>query len=292
MGLPHRPSAGRRVEANTLLERREVYDGEVPDGVAVITSTASTSQDYRVEIEVVGWGRDEESWSIAYEVIDGEMSDPQTQLRVDAFLSRQWRKANGTTLVAMAACMDSGGHHTQHVYSFAKARLGRRVWAIRGASERDGARNPVWPTKRPQRKNKATFRPVVIGGNTARDVIRARLAMESTPGPGAALAGYMHFPADRGVGYFDQLLADRVEVKQVNGRTVRLWLTPPGRANEAADCRVYAYAALCGLAHFGLALNRVASRAAEASAEIAQHPLAHLPAAAAAPRKSLASRLR
>jgi phage terminase large subunit GpA-like protein len=30
--------------------------------------------------------------------------------------------------------MDSGGHHTQKVYEFAKERLGRRVWAIKGES--------------------------------------------------------------------------------------------------------------------------------------------------------------
>lgn len=28
-----------------------------------------------------------------------------------------------------------------------------------------------------------------------------------------------------------------------------------GRANEALDCRVYGYAALCGLMHMGLKLN-------------------------------------
>lgn len=293
MGLPHRPSAGRRIESAVLLERREVYDAEVPDGVAVITVGVDT-QDYRVELEVVGWGRDEESWSIVYEVFEGEFSDPNVQRRLDELLQRRWRKASGVTLVAMAACMDSGGHHTQHVYDFAKARLGRRVWAIKGASERDGARNPVWPTKRPQKKTKAAFRPVVIGGNTARDVVRARLAMEETPAPGRPLPGYCHFPADRDVGYFEQLLADRVEVKAMGHRTVRLWVTPAGRANEASDCRVYAYAALCGLVHFGLVLNKVAARAEEQGSAIRAGAEAPPTPAHLAPRsekRSLASRL-
>lgn len=35
-----------------------------------------------------------------------------------------------------------------------------------------------------------------------------------------------------------------------------MWELPSGRANEALDCRVYAYAALCGLTHLGLKLNR------------------------------------
>jgi phage terminase large subunit GpA-like protein len=293
MGLPHRPSAGRRIEARVLLERREVYDAEVPDGVALITVGVDT-QDYRIELEVVGWGRDEESWSIAYEVIEGEMSDPLVRRRLDELLQRRWRKATGVTLAPAAVCMDSGGHHTQHVYDFAKERLGRRVWAVKGASERDGARNPVWPTKRPQKKNKAAFRPVMLGGNTARDVVRARLAMEETPGPGAAMPGYCHFPADRDVGYFDQLLTDRVEVKTMGSRTVRLWVTPPGRANEAADCRVYAYAALCGLVHVGLVLNKVAARAADESTAIQSGAVAPpVPSAIAKPpeKRSLASRL-
>lgn len=295
LGLPHRPTAGRRIEARTLLERREVYDAEVPDGVAIITVGVDT-QDYRIELEIVGWGRDEESWSIAYEVIPGELSDPLVQRKLDELLTRQWRKSNGVTLAAMAVCMDSGGHHTQQVYDFAKARLGRRVWAIKGASERDGGRNPVWPTKLPQRKNKAAFRPIVIGGNTARDVVRARLAMEETPALGCALPGYCHFPADRGNGYFDQLLADRTEIKKIGQRSVRLWVTPSGRANEAADCRVYAYAALCGLVHFGIVVNRVADVAARRSAAInsgAEAPPASPPAASTEkkPRASLASRM-
>ena len=259
MGLPHRPAAGRQIAVSTLLERRETWAGQVPAWGAVLTCGVDV-QDDRLELEVVAWGRDEESWSIAFEVIEGEMGNPDTQARLDAYLGQTFTRPDGSQLVILATCIDSGGHHTQAVYQFAKARLGRRVWAIKGASERDGQRNPVWPAKRIQRRNRSGFKPVVIGGNTARDVVRGRLTMESTPAPGVPLAGYMHFPADRDVGYFEQLLADRLVVKTVGARSVRLWETPAGKANEAADCRVYAYAALCGLIHAGLQLNRLAMR--------------------------------
>jgi phage terminase large subunit GpA-like protein len=66
----------------------------------------------------------------------------------------------------------------------------------------------------------------------------------------------MHFPVSRDLGYFQQLLAERLMTKQLNGQTFRVWSLPAGRANEALDCRVYAYAALCGLIHFGLKLNQ------------------------------------
>jgi phage terminase large subunit GpA-like protein len=96
---------------------------------------------------------------------------------------------------------------------------------------------------------------VIIGGNTARDTIRNRLVLEP-PAPGAAKPGYMHFPADRDVGYFDQLIADRKELREAGGRKYTVWVTPAGRANEAADLKVYNLAALCGLKHFGLQVNR------------------------------------
>jgi phage terminase large subunit GpA-like protein len=204
-----------------------------------------------VELETVGWGRNEESWSIDHHVIEGDPETPQVWEKVDAYLKRVWYRYDGMPFEVMAACIDSGGHNTQKVYEFAKARLNRRIWAIKGASERSGARSPVWPTKRPSNRNKSSFKPVIIGTNSAKDVIRARLTYEE-PGP-----GYMHFPSDRDVGYFAQLTAEVSMLKVSGGHQYRVWVLPNGKANEALDCRVYSYAALCGLAHFGLKLNRL-----------------------------------
>ena len=65
----------------------------------------------------------------------------------------------------------------------------------------------------------------------------------------------MHFPDDRDLGYFNQLLAERLVYKVVAGQRFSIWEPIPGRANEALDCLVYSYAALCGLKHMGLKLN-------------------------------------
>ena len=113
----------------------------------------------------------------------------------------------------------------------------------------------MWPTKRPSARNKAAFRPVIIGVNAAKDVIRTRLRLDP-PAPGQPLAGYMHFPADRDLNYFAQLVSERLMVKQLGGQRFRVWELAPGRANEALDLAVYSYAALCGLLHFGLKLNQ------------------------------------
>ncbi len=249
MGLPYRAHTGRRVQAEVLAARGEVWAAAVPDGVAVVTVGIDV-QDYRVECETVGWGRNEESWSVNYHVIDGEFSDATTQAEVDTYLRQLWKRTDGRPFEVMAACIDSGGHHTQSVYEFCKARIGRRIWAIKGESARGGERNPVWPAKRPTPRTKKTYRPVLLGVNAAKDTIRQRLLLD-TPGP-----GYMHFPADRDIGYYAQLTAERLVVREQGGRRYRIWELPPGRANEALDCRVYGFGALCGLLHFGLQLNR------------------------------------
>lgn len=249
MGVAYRPRLGKLLEIDALAARGELWAGQVPDGVAVLTAGADV-QDDRIEVELVGWGRNEESWSVDYHVIDGDFDEDATQALLDAYLKRTWYRADGRPFEVLAACVDSGGHHTQAVYGFCKARIGRRVWAIKGESARAGERNPVWPTKRPTTRTRKAYRPIILGVNAAKDAIRDRLA-KAPPGPGT-----MHFPADRDLNYYAQLTAERLVLKESGGKRYRVWECPADKANESLDCRVYAYGALCGLMHFGLQLNR------------------------------------
>ncbi|MGM7823337.1 phage terminase large subunit family protein [Yersinia enterocolitica] len=256
LGEPYEDRGEKALSEKKLAERCEVYSAEVPDGVAVLTAGIDT-QDGRLEIEVVGWGRNEESWSIAYDVIEGDLETDEPWRRLDAYLKQTWRRADGRGFTIMAACHDSGGHHTQKVYEFSKERIGRRIWAIKGESARGGKRSPIWPTKRPSSRSKSQFKPIILGVNAAKDAIRSRLHMEQ-PAAGIPSAGYMHYPVERDLHHFSQLLAERSVVKTAGGQRYRVWELLPGRANEALDCRVYSYAALKGLLHFGLNLNQYA----------------------------------
>lgn len=251
MGKVYRLRAGKDVAAEALLARAENWDAPVPDGVAILTAGVDV-QDDRLEVEVVGWGRGEESWSVHHEVLEGDPETGELWARLDSFLMQRWQRADGRPFAISAACIDTGGHHTEKVYQFAKNRLGRRIWAIKGESAKNGERNPIWPLKRPTAKSKSKFRPVIIGVNAAKDVIRNRLAMERH-GP-----GFMHYPADRGLNWFMQLTAERLKLKVISGKRVRIWEQIKGRANEALDMRVYAYAALMGLVHLGWKLNALA----------------------------------
>ena len=249
-GQPHRRALSKNLTAEALAARAEIWAADVPDGVGLITVGGDT-QDDRVELEFVGWGRNEESWSLAYVVIEGDTSQLATWERVDQQLLRTFRRADGREFSVEAACLDSGGHRTNEVYAFAKARLGRKVWAIKGASERGGKRAPVWPSVKPTNRKKSQFRPISIGTNAAKDTLRGRLGVE-TPGP-----GYMHFDARRELAWYEQLIVEQLKMKVMAGVRITFWDCPKGKANEGTDCRVYAYAALQGLIHFGLRLNEV-----------------------------------
>jgi phage terminase large subunit GpA-like protein len=48
-------------DARAWWNRCEPFEAEVPDGVTLITAGVDVQAD-RLEMEIVGWGRDEESW--------------------------------------------------------------------------------------------------------------------------------------------------------------------------------------------------------------------------------------
>ena len=242
------------VSVEDMAQRAYIFPHECPAEVAVITFGCDVQGD-RVEIEFVGWGRNEESWSLHYEVIQGDTKDPEFwRTKVDPVLLRTFRRPDGREVRAEAGCIDSGGQinggaWAETVYRFSRERLGRNVWAIKGESARGGVRGPIWPPKAPTKKSRRTFRPIIIGVNTAKDTVKERLTKE-VPGP-----GYCHFPHDRDVAYFAQFNAERLVWKTERGRKYRVWEAIKGRANEALDCRVYAYAALIGFMRAGFKLN-------------------------------------
>ncbi|MEA1052350.1 terminase gpA endonuclease subunit [Lamprobacter modestohalophilus] len=236
---------GESLDAEGLMLRREAYGPAVPAPVAVLTCGIDV-QDDRLELELVGWGRDEESWSIDYRVLWGDPSTPALWLELDAYLDGRFaHETLPEGLRIDAACLDTGGHHTLAAYAFCRGKERRRIWAIKGG----GGAKPIWP-KRPSRANKGKVNLFTVGVDSAKEAIFARL--KQTP-PGA---GTLHFPLDRDAQYFEQLTAERKRTRYVKGFAQQFWWKPDNRRNEALDCRVYASAALHGLIAMGLALNK------------------------------------
>jgi len=223
-----------KLDAHAFADRLETWS-EAPLGVLVVTCGVDVQAD-RLEVERVGWGTDEESWSLDHNVIQGDPSDPETWRRLDAYLMQATTRADGREMPVRAACVDSGGHHTQRVYQFCRLRRNRRVYAIKGREEP----STVWPQMGRAMKGKVAD-VVIIGVSAAKDAVYARLRTRE-PGP-----GYCHFPKGRGQVWFEQLTSEVVETKYTRGFPRRVYVLPQGRRNEALDCRVYAYAALQSL---------------------------------------------
>lgn len=228
---------GERADEDDLMKRREEFGEGAPSEVAIVTAGVDI-QDNRIEVEKVGWGRDEESWSLEHVILHGDPSTPEIWQALETYLQEPVKHQLLGTMRVHAACVDTGGHYTQKAYLFCRDKFGRNVWAIKG---RGGEGIPIWP-KRFTKKNKQNCPLFIIGVDAAKETIYARLNLDD-PGP-----GYSHFPKSREKEYFKQLTAEEKKEEIRKGRRVRFWAIRPGRKrNEGLDLRVYAYAALQGL---------------------------------------------
>ncbi len=235
---------GERISGDDLIERRESWGDTIPAQVGVLTAGVDV-QDDRLEMEVTGWGRGEESWSVAYHVLWGDPSTRQVWQDLDELLLQPLTRADGHEMMIEAAAVDTGGHHTLSAYAFCRGKQRRRVWAIKGKA---GSRS-IWP-RQPSRSNKGRVPLFIVGVDEAKEQVYARLKI-ADPGP-----GFCHFPLERDPGYFEQLTAETIETKYHKGHRKRTWVLPSGKRNEALDCRAYAIAALHGWYAAGKTIER------------------------------------
>ena len=265
-----------------FMSRREDYgirdDGtpvELPQGVLVLTCGVDT-QDDRLEYEVVGWGHYKESWGIKKGMIIGDPNEDTVWQRLDDVLDHVYKFENGRGLKISITFVDSGGHKTQSVYKQCRARLGRKVFAIKG----DG--KPDTPLTKPPSKVNIVVNGVAvaktwlytIGVNAAKaDLLKGALRVVE-PGP-----KYCHFPKHPDAGYdynyFTGLLSEVEEIKTEKGRTRTVWKKLPGHErNEPLDIRNYAYAALNALDPDMDAVERRLKGAEDVKQQSAQQPTA------------------
>lgn len=232
---------GETVEDDELMKRREKYNCEVPEEVLYLTAGVDT-QDDRFEIEVVGWGPEYESWGIKYAVIYGDTSNMEDQCwkDLDTFLQQSWKKADETQLKLSCTCIDSGGHRSNQVYKFCKARFNRRVFAIKGSNDSAAAY-----IQKPTKSNREGTYLFTLGVDTGKSLLMDRLKLEDE-GP-----GFCHFPKEDGRGYdekyFKGLTSEKKVMRYKMGRPYFAWdLKDKGqhKRNEALDCRNYATAAI------------------------------------------------
>lgn len=236
-----------KVSADVLLERCEPYKaGVLPDGALAVTIGVDVqggggSAGDRLAVSVWAWGRDEEGWLIDHQEIHGDPCRPEVWKQLDLLVLHDWEHVSGGKLRADVVAIDSGGHATAEVYQYARERAGAGVIAIKGQSQRGkppigkASKVDINAQGRTLKRGAAVF---PVGGDTVKTTLFGRLKHNEL-GP-----GYLHFHAQTGAEYFEQLTAEKQALRYVKGFPVREWVKKPSARNEALDCLVYAYAAL------------------------------------------------
>jgi phage terminase large subunit GpA-like protein len=220
---------GETLDDIALADRREDFGEFIPEEVMLLTCGVDVQQD-RLEMQITGWGIDDETWVIEYRTLYGDPADPKTWENLSSVLFRVFETHDGRQLGLRSICIDSGGSHTQTVYKYCKANTGRRVFAIKGV----GGERPL--VTKPSKNNSVKCPLFPIGVDNAKDLLMARLRI---PEPGA---GYVHFSETLNDEYFKMLTAEKVVLKYNKGFAKRTYIKTRPR-NEALDCFVYSIAA-------------------------------------------------
>ena len=232
---------GEAPEWQILFDKREDYQQEiVPSGGLFLTAGADVQKD-RIECEVVAWGRNKESWSVGYFIINGDTAREEVWNELSEFSKRYFEHSSGVMLPISRFAIDSG-FATQQVYNWVRKQPINFAMAIKGT---DSGVTPLGlPTRVDLNINGKRLRREAKVWSVGTSILKSELYQflrltqnedESYP------AGYCHFPKYDSE-YFKQLTAEQLVTKMVRGYQKREWQKTRER-NEALDCRVYARAA-------------------------------------------------
>jgi len=261
--------AGSTPDAELLYSRREDYphseEAVVPRRALFLTAAVDV-QDNRLEVEVVGWGRYRERWSVGYFVIqeqlDGEFlpsSHPRLWEKLDQeILQRAWPHEKGRQMPILCMGIDTG-YRPKPVYDFcarhaklavgpagAKVILPRTVVAVKGTNEILKLISVI--SKEDAARKRQNVRIVSIGTYAAKQEIFDILNNVRPRADGKPTPQCYHFP-DYNLDYFN-MLSSEIRVVHEDGEIE--YVKKQNQRNEALDVAVYnrAAAALIGIDRF------------------------------------------
>lgn len=240
------------VDKETLKARAETYHADIPYGVIVLTAAVDVQKD-RFEIEIRGWAREYQSWGIYKTEIYGNIEQNEVWDELEDYIFGQsFSFEDGARLGVAAACIDTGGDHTNAVYKWVKRmkRKGRPVYGIKGYAGVAGIplihkETTVKIKEKLPNGKEAVVDEVkiqILGVDAGKEAITNRLKIDK---PGE---GFCHFPANAGRGYTDEyyegLLSEKKIPKKVRGVYKYVWVKKSGVRNEPLDLFNYGYAAI------------------------------------------------
>lgn len=252
-------------DADGLAARAEpgVHLGQVPRG-GLKLSVGIDCQHDRFEAHVVAWGRGQRARVVDYAVIPGDPSSPEGYGELDTWLQRTYVNSSGAHMLGEAVAID-GGNWTEMVAQFVKARVQRsghsrmvkvghgyrpqRLYVVRGRSGKSD-RVVYKPAKTEVNQQEKTIARSVgvwgVGTDVAKHILFGWMQGDATAD---VEDRRLRFPGGNG-GDWDPIKPDPGQLppeywtmlsSEYFDLTLRRWLCPKGKRNEAWDTLVYAY---------------------------------------------------
>ncbi|WP_157669298.1 phage terminase large subunit family protein [Chitinibacter sp. GC72] len=225
------------LDADELKARAEPFKFRtIPVGCLLLTLGVDT-QDDRLELQLLGWGRDEANWVIDYHIIHGSPTLDETWDKLTEYRQRAIYNQFGIPMRIMATAIDSGGHHTHDVYNYCRKWQHERVFAIKGSSTPNKAilgKPSLQDVDYKGQMHKQGVQLWLVGVDTAKSTLSERLKADAEI---EITRRKVHFSIDLGEDYYKQLTAEAYDPEK------NRWVKRRGRRNEALDTWVYGYAA-------------------------------------------------
>jgi phage terminase large subunit GpA-like protein len=240
LGICWRES-GEVPEWERIFDRRETYkQGVVPSGAAFLTAGVDVQAD-RLELEIVGWGANKESWSVDYRVLPGDTSARDVWDNLAKVVTETWEREDGLLMPLALMAVDTG-YNTQHVYDFCRRFDRTRVIPVKGMNSLNvPISTPSTVDVAPAGKKIGSLQIWPVGVGLLKSELYGFLKQGINPETGEIPYGYCHFP-QYAPDYFRGLTAEKLQYTDKKGVRKYEWVKHFTR-NEPLDCRVYARAA-------------------------------------------------
>lgn len=244
LGLPW-AEQGDAPEWKRILDRQESYElGTVPEGVLLLTAGVDVQAD-RLEVQVIGWGRDRRAWLVDYQSLYGDTTKPEVYRQLDAILGTVYEGPGGERTIRKLA-IDSG-FRAPYVYDWARRHKFGPVAVVKGGSDTTaaavGTPKAVELTVGGKQLHVGVKVHVLNVGFFKSELYgRLRLELPNTQKGEDYPSGFFHICATEDTEeYCRQLTAEHLVTKMQSGFPKQKWERL--RRNEALDTWVYARAA-------------------------------------------------
>lgn len=229
--------------------------GQMPQGVLCTTLGVDVQGD-GVYLELLGWGPLGETWSLDARFIPGATDVPMegAWAALDAYSRRGVTFPGGRVLPIDQECVDAG-YHTVAAQAYCARRgnrlpvFGRAGWTLPVLGRGEALRYERQGGKSGKASKRAEDKAYIVGTFGVKlswyGYLRSTLRHHREAGleDGGQPYGLAHFSRDTPDDWFEQVTAETVVDKVVNGIKRREWQPMPGRPNHYLDCRVYNVAA-------------------------------------------------